>query len=138
MKIMQMPSFTISLRSSCFRRAILAMPLIVSVVSWAQVPTGDSAVPRLVSYAGVASDSNGQPLEGTLGATFAVYSVQQGGAPLWIETQTVEAKANGNFAAMLGAATSEGLPVDLFATGEASLTLPVVTSNPSVPPSVKR
>jgi trimeric autotransporter adhesin len=76
-------------------------------------------VPRLVNYVGVAKDMNSKPLTGVVGATFAVYAEREGGPPLWIETQNIHAAANGSFSVMLGATKPEGLPQDLFSSGQA-------------------
>lgn len=48
----------------------------------------------------------------------AIYKDQQGGAPLWMETQNVTLDAQGNYSLLMGATQSEGLPLELFATGE--------------------
>jgi hypothetical protein len=77
-----------------------------------------TVVPRLVSFSGKAVDAQGKPVFGTAGATFAIYKDQSGGTPLWIETQNVAADAKGNYTAQLGATKSEGLPLDLFISGE--------------------
>jgi hypothetical protein len=76
-------------------------------------------VPRLVNFSGKASDDEGKPVTGIVGITFAIYNQQQGGMPLWMETQNVTADTKGNYTVQLGANTSEGLPLDLFASGEA-------------------
>src|SRR6516162_8982967 len=55
-----------------------------------QVPAGQSAAiiaPRLVRFSGIVKDPAGQPRSGVVGATFAIYKEQEGGAPLWMETQ---------------------------------------------------
>src|SRR5271169_3690068 len=67
-----------------------------------------AVVPRLVNYSGKALDSEGRVISGTSGATFAIYSEQSGGAPLWIETQNVSADAKGNYTAHLGATLAAG------------------------------
>jgi hypothetical protein len=54
-----------------------------------------------------------------IGATFAIYSEQEGGTPLWTEDQNVELDANGNYTALLGATKNGGVPPELFAGGEA-------------------
>ena len=75
-------------------------------------------VPRLVNFSGKAM--NGEKIiTGAAGATFAIYSEQSGGSPLWLETQTVQADTKGNYAVQLGASRPEGLPLDLFTSGEA-------------------
>ena len=74
--------------------------------------------PRLVKFSGTLKDPTGQPLTGVLGVTFALYKDQQGGAPLWLETQNVQADAQGNYTVLLGATKSEGMALELFSTGE--------------------
>jgi hypothetical protein len=78
-----------------------------------------SSVPRLVSFGDVLHDSDGKPQAGTAGITFAIYKDQFEGAPLWIETQNVMADKAGRYTVQLGSTTSDGLPVDLFVSGEA-------------------
>ena len=77
-------------------------------------------VPRLVNFSGRAID-DGKVITGVTGATFAIYSEESGGAPLWLETQNIQADAKGNYVVQLGATKPEGLPLDLFASGEARL-----------------
>src|ERR1035441_5510762 len=82
-------------------------------------PVGSGVVaPRLVKFSGALKDPTGQPLTGVQGVTFALYKDQQGGAPLWLETQNVQADAQGNYAVLLGATKSEGLALELFTSGE--------------------
>jgi len=90
--------------------------LLVPGVS-AQQPTG--AVPTLVNFAGSLSDADGKPLTGPQGVTFFLYNEPQGGSPLWMETQNVQADRNGRYTVVLGSSTSQGLPTELFASGEA-------------------
>jgi hypothetical protein len=72
-----------------------------------------------VNYTGRASDTQGKPIAGVAGVTFAIYKEQQGGAPLWIEIQNVNADARGSYTAQLGATKPNGLELGLFSTGEA-------------------
>jgi trimeric autotransporter adhesin len=78
-----------------------------------------SPVPRLIKFSGALLDSQGQPVAGPAGVTFALYSQQSGGAALWMETQNVETDGKGNYTVMLGANSSSGVPAELFTTGEA-------------------
>jgi hypothetical protein len=78
-----------------------------------------STMPRLVMYSGVAKDASGKALTGTVGVTLALYADQDGGAPLWLETQNVHANSQGRFSVYLGATKPDGLPQDLFVSGEA-------------------
>jgi hypothetical protein len=75
-------------------------------------------VPRVLQFSGVLKDGAGSPLTGTVGVTFALYKEQQGGTPLWLESQNVSADPQGNYSVLLGATKGEGLPVELFASGE--------------------
>ena len=81
--------------------------------------TNSAVVPRLVNYSGVLTDVNGKPLTGVVGVTFALYQDSEGGTPLWMEIQNVQASKSGHYSVMLGSASSVGLPQDVFVTGEA-------------------
>lgn len=50
--------------------------------------------------------------------TFAVYKQQDGGAPVWMETQNVTLDASGNYSVLLGSTIATGLPADLFSQEE--------------------
>ncbi len=88
--------------------------------SWAQQPSPAAAegtnIPRLVQFSGVLKNIGGRQ---AAGLTFALYKDQQGGAPVWMETQNVTLDENGRYTVQLGATTSVGLPVDVFTSGEA-------------------
>ncbi len=81
--------------------------------------TNDTVVPRLVNYSSTLADWNGKPLTSWVGVTFSLYKDSQGGAPLWMETQNVQSSKSGHYSVMLGCTTSEGLPEDVFVSGEA-------------------
>ena len=85
----------------------------------AQRAARDSVVPDMVKFTSTLNDINGKPLTGTVGVTFLLYKEQTGGAPLWMETQNVQADKNGHYSVLLGSATSHGLPAEAFAVGEA-------------------
>src|SRR5208337_5327144 len=76
-------------------------------------------VPTLVNFTGTLTDAVGKPLSGTVGVTFYLYKDEQGSAPLWLETQNVQLDKTGHYSVMLGSTNSHGLPVELFASGEA-------------------
>ena len=82
------------------------------------IPTS-TLVPRLIRFSGVAKDDSGKPVTGVVGITFSLYKDQQGGAPLWMETQNVHPDAKGNYTVQLGATKPDGLPLDLFSSGDA-------------------
>jgi hypothetical protein len=76
-------------------------------------------VPRLIKFSGLAQDETKTSLSGVVGITFSLYKDQQGGSPLWVETQNVQVDASGHYTAMLGSASAEGVPLSLFSSGEA-------------------
>jgi trimeric autotransporter adhesin len=100
-------------------RACIVIVLLCSLVGAQSTNSSNTVVPMLVQFSGVATDGNGKPLTGIVGVTFSLYQEQQGGAPLWIETQNVQPSATGHYSVMLGSSTSQGLPANLFASGEA-------------------
>jgi trimeric autotransporter adhesin len=106
------------------RRLIFSAVVIVGLSCWLSAQQRVSAqtasvVPQLVNYSGKAIDAAGKPLAGIAGATFAIYAEQSGGAPLWMETQNIQADAKGNYVVQLGATSADGLPLELFASGQA-------------------
>jgi hypothetical protein len=76
-------------------------------------------VPHLVNYSGVLEDSSGRAITAVAGVTFLLYPDQQGGSPVWMETQNVTPDKSGHYTVQLGATRSEGLPASVFLTGEA-------------------
>jgi hypothetical protein len=104
--------------------ASAALLLALALSASAQTSSANSGsttvqVPRLIRFSGVAVDESSKPQSGVVGITFALYQEQQGGAPLWLETQNVAADSMGHYSAMLGATKPEGIPLELFASGEA-------------------
>ena len=109
--------------SSCLA-TVMFTTLLVSVAvqtsnASPQTNGGSVQVPRLIRFSATAKDETGGVRTGLLGMTFALYKEEEGGAPLWVETQTVRADSTGHFAAILGSSTPEGLPVELFTSAEA-------------------
>ena len=95
---------------------LLLLLVIVPPVPAQQI---SSVVPTQVNFSGTLTDSNSKRLSGTVGVTFYLYKEQQGGSPLWVETQNVTADKSGHFTVVLGSTISQGLPTSLFASGEA-------------------
>ncbi|HEV2350283.1 MAG TPA: hypothetical protein VG028_10610 [Terriglobia bacterium] len=77
-----------------------------------------AVVPRLMKFSGLLRDAIGKPLSGTVDVTFALYNTEAGGTPLWYETQSVQVDESGRYTALLGVMHSDGLPIDLFTSGE--------------------
>jgi len=98
--------------------ALVVFTLVMVSVGFTQ-QASVTTVPNLVRYGGTLRDAQGAPIaSATTGVTFAIYKQQDGGAPVWMETQTVALDANGNYSALLGSTTAAGLPSDLFSQEE--------------------
>ncbi len=101
--------------------AIAAIVILFAALSalhgWAQQTS--VVVPPLVRFGGTLADVSGKALTGTVGVTFSLYTDQQGGTPLWFETQNVIADRNGHYSVQLGSTKPDGIPTDLFTSGEA-------------------
>lgn len=83
-----------------------------------------TVVPPLIRLNGTmtargADDRNAAVSGHPVMATFSLYELEQGGSPLWSESQKVELDEQGHYAVILGATSSEGLPIDLFSSGKA-------------------
>ena len=98
---------------------LLTVLLLLSTNALPQAPAAGSTVPTLVNFSGAITDLNGKPMNGIHGVTFYLYKDSEGGAPLWMETQNVQVDSRGHYTVRLGSTTSQGLPKDLFASGEA-------------------
>jgi len=106
-------------RALCFGIiAVLCFPSAFAQQS-SSVTSSTAVVPSLINFSGTLTDLNGKPLTGTVGVTFYLYKDEQGGAPLWLETQNVQPDRTGHYSVMLGSTRSAGLPADIFAAGEA-------------------
>jgi hypothetical protein len=81
--------------------------------------SANAAVPSMVNFSGVLTGVNNKPLTGTVGVTFYLYQESQGGSPLWMETQNVQPDKAGHYSVALGSTSSQGLPANVFASGEA-------------------
>jgi len=78
-----------------------------------------TVVPRLVQFSGAVTDATGKPVSGPVPITFSLYTLQEGGTPLWTETQNITLDSEGRYTALLGANSPDGLPLDLFTSGTA-------------------
>ena len=94
----------------------MAAPQTTSTPVAASAPT---AVPSLVPYTGTAVASDGKILVEQANITFQIFKEETAGEPLWVETQSVQIDPTGHYKVQLGATSPNGLPADLFSTGEA-------------------
>ena len=86
----------------------------------AQQNPANATVPPLIQFSNVATDEGGNTLSGVVNITFSLYSGQQGGEPLWTETQNdVQLDPTGHYSVQLGITKRNGVPMSLFNTGEA-------------------
>lgn len=107
--------------------SLLLMLLVVPCGTLAQnssaaqtpAPTVASAVPRLIRFASMLRDGEGNPITGTVQVTLRLYKDQTGGVALWQEAQNVAADDSGHYSLLLGATQPEGLPLEIFSSGEA-------------------
>jgi hypothetical protein len=91
----------------------------ISLAQNAGEPIGPSAVvPRLINFNGILRDTIGRPLTGVVGVTFSLYKEQQGGTPVWTETQNIQADSSGQYSTLLGMSLPNGLPIEIFTSGE--------------------
>ena len=106
--------------AKCLLLWFLAVSLFCSVMNAQQSTSSpSSSVPRLVKFSGKVADAQNKAISGITGATFAIYKEESGGSPLWLETQNIQADTKGNYTVQLGATHPDGLPLDLFSSGEA-------------------
>ena len=100
------------------RHSFLLLTLL-TLVSNLLAQQSSTTVPNLIRYGGVLKDAQGAAMASrTVGVTFLIYSQQEGGAPVWLETQNVATDATGHYSVLLGSTTATGLPGDLFAQQE--------------------
>jgi hypothetical protein len=78
-----------------------------------------NVVPSVISHTGALKDASGRTLTSITGVTFLLYSSEQGGNPLWLESQNVTPDKTGRYTVQLGMTSAKGLPSDLFESGEA-------------------
>jgi len=120
------------LRIGCVIVGLLALVLPLAAQIEGSSPAA-AQVPPLLNFSGTLTDVNGQPLTGVVGVTFSLYQEQQGGPPLWMETQNVEPDKTGHYSVLLGSATRQGLPMNMFASGEARWLAIAVQGEPERP-----
>jgi hypothetical protein len=92
------------------------------LISQAQCVSGANAcaqvVPHLVKFSGVLKNAGGVPRSGILAIRFVIYGEETRGTPLWQEIQNVRVDPQGQYEVNLGMTASEGIPVELFGSGE--------------------
>jgi hypothetical protein len=100
------------------KRAAFFCACLTSVLLAQPAAKSTATVPRLVKFTGTLTGAAGKPLTGVVGATFALYAEETGGAPLWMETQSLRTDSAGRYTAMLGVTRNDGIPAEVFASGQ--------------------
>ena len=102
-------------------RALLVLIVLAPSAIFAQSASSSSAVavPRLINISGVFRPANGQPAGAVETVTLSIYADQQGGAPLWQETQIHRARCAGPLYAAPRRHPADGIPAAVFGSGEA-------------------
>jgi len=108
-----------SVRRSCWKPLLVLAFFAVSTLGQSQTIESSTTVPALVKYSGTVSQGEGSVRSRLMGLTFALYKEQTGGTPLWLETQNVQLDNAGHYTVQLGSTQPNGLPKELFASGEA-------------------
>ena len=88
----------------------------------AQCTNGTSAcsqgVPHFVKFSGAIKNAARAPRVGVVAIRFVIYGDSTGGTALWQEVQNAQLDEQGHYEVMLGSTGSEGIPLDLFTSGE--------------------
>lgn len=77
-----------------------------------------AAPPRLMKFSGIVKSADGKPRTGRVAMRFSIYAQEQGASALWTESQNVDADEQGQYTVLLGAASPDGVPLDLFVQNE--------------------
>jgi hypothetical protein len=75
-------------------------------------------IPHFVKFAGTLKQFSGASTDRVVALKFGIYSAATGGSPLWQEVQNSPLDSQGHYEVMLGATATDGIPIDLFRTGE--------------------
>jgi trimeric autotransporter adhesin len=120
---------------TCFVVSFVSVVVCLTVAQTAAPNSSPAAtqVPRLIKFSGVAKDDTRNRPAGVVGVTFSLYKDEQGGSPLWVETQNVQIDATGHYTVMLGWASADGVPLSLFSSAEAHWISTQVSGQPEQP-----
>lgn len=116
-----------SVREIRMKHAIKSIVLILFCLSTALVGKAQcrvavtqcaQPVPHLVKFSGTIRNISQLPRSGVVSIRFVMYGEASGGTPLWQEVQNTQVDQQGHYEVMLGATGVDGLPVELFSSGE--------------------
>ncbi len=77
-----------------------------------------TSMPLLMRVTSSFRPADGQPPAPVETMTLSIYGEETGGVPLWQERQMVAVKRDGRFTLLMGSTRPDGLPLDLFASGD--------------------
>ena len=101
----------------------ILMPLAAQTSNAVQTSSAEAGatvqVPRLMRLSGTLTLPSAASASSVVNVAFALYKEETGGTSLWQETQNVEVDATGHYTVLLGTTQSEGLPIELFTSGQA-------------------
>jgi hypothetical protein len=121
---------------ACFVVVTFLCAVVVSTPAQTAAPNSSlvsTQIPRVIKLSGVAQNETHKPVTGVVGVTFSLYKDQQGGSPLWAETQNVRADETGHYTVMLGSASADGVPLSLFSSAEAHWISTQISGQPEQP-----
>jgi hypothetical protein len=76
-----------------------------------------SDIPHLIRFSGQVKAALGTSHTGIVSLRFTIYDSEKGGTPLWQEVQNTQADTQGHYEVLLGATSSEGVPLSVFSNG---------------------
>jgi len=97
---------------------VLLSPTVLLAQAPRQSQSTSMSVPRLIRLTGTFRPADGQTPLSVETVTVAIYAEETGGTPLWQETQKLAIDPEGRYALLLGAGQPDGVPQDVFASGE--------------------
>ena len=101
--------------------AAFLLLVIAPIMSFGQCQTGSSScssgVPRFVKAAGLLKEDTPAPRPGVAAIKFTIYDDPTAGTALWQEIQNVHIDSTGRYEVMLGTTSPDGMPLDVFSSG---------------------
>jgi trimeric autotransporter adhesin len=101
----------------------MLLPLPAQTSNVAQTTSSNASttvqVPRLIRLTGTLNLPPTASGSGIVNLTFSLYKDETGGTSLWQETQNVDVDSTGHYTVLLGTSQAEGLPIELFTSGQA-------------------
>ena len=88
--------------------------LVIALLCVGAALAQETVVPHMIRFAGEVKDANG-----TVGITFTLHKSESDGEALWTETQNVKLDPQGRYTVLLGITKPDGLPTELFTSGDA-------------------